>query len=380
MKFSCPILKCFGSASQSSEDREIRHGEGINGERFRIFSYEELRSATQGFRSSCKIGEGGFGIVYKGRLRDGSFVAVKVLSVELGSLRGEREFISEISALSDIKHENLVRLRGCCVNGDHRLLVYDYMENNSLIHCFLGGEQSRMRFRWGQRKEIALGIARGLCYLHEELNPHIVHRDVKASNVLLDQNFVPKLSDFGLARLFRDNTSHISTGVAGTLGYLSPEYAVSGHLTRKSDVYSFGVLLLELINGGPIVTFDIERGEIFLVNKAWELHNAGRLTELVDPLLDGDFPAEEGGRLLKLGLLCVQETASLRPKMSAVMKMMISEDSMEGVEITRPGIVADLRDVKIGNKTSSQSFFSNRPSTSMSPSSPFRGGIRRTFS
>nr|GMD59687.1 putative serine/threonine-protein kinase isoform X2 [Ipomoea batatas] len=355
-------------------------GEGINGERFRIFSYEELRSATQGFRSSCKIGEGGFGIVYKGRLRDGSFVAVKVLSVELGSLRGEREFISEISALSDIKHENLVRLRGCCVNGDHRLLVYDYMENNSLIHCFLGAEQSRMRFRWGQRKEIALGIARGLCYLHEELNPHIVHRDVKASNVLLDQNFVPKLSDFGLARLFRDNTSHISTGVAGTLGYLSPEYAVSGHLTRKSDVYSFGVLLLELINGGPIVTFDIERGEIFLVNKAWELHNAGRLTELVDPLLDGDFPAEEGGRLLKLGLLCVQETASLRPKMSAVMKMMISEDSMEGVEITRPGIVADLRDVKIGNKTSSQSFFSNRPSTSMSPSSPFRGGIRRTFS
>nr|GMD67657.1 putative serine/threonine-protein kinase isoform X1 [Ipomoea batatas] len=220
MKFSCPILKCFGSASQSSEDREIRHGEGINGERFRIFSYEELRSATQGFRSSCKIGEGGFGIVYKGRLRDGSFVGVKVLSVELGSLRGEREFISEISALSDIKHENL----------------------------------------------------------------------------------------------------------------------------------------------------------------AWELHNAGRLTELVDPLLDGDFPAEEGGRLLKLGLLCVQETASLRPKMSAVMKMMSSEDSMEGVEITRPGIVADLRDVKIGNKTSSQSFFSNRPSTSMSPSSPFRGGIRRTFS
>nr|GMD62742.1 putative serine/threonine-protein kinase isoform X1 [Ipomoea batatas] len=235
MKFSCPVLKCFGSASQSSEDREIRHGEGINGERFRIFSYEELRSATQGFRSSCKIGEGGFGIVYKGRLRDGSFVAVKVLSVELGSLRGEREFISEISALSDIKHENLVRLRGCCVNGDHRLL-------------------------------------------------------------------------------------------------------------------------------------------------AWELHNAGRLTELVDPLLDGDFPAEEGGRLLKLGLLCVQETASLRPKMSAVIKMMSSEDSMEGVEITRPGIVADLRDVKIGNKTSSQSFFSNRPSTSMSPSSPFHGGIRRTFS
>nr|GMD65458.1 putative serine/threonine-protein kinase isoform X1 [Ipomoea batatas] len=270
MKFSCPILKCFGSASQSSEDREIRHGEGINGERFRIFSYEELRSATQGFRSSCKIGEGGFGIVYKGRLRDGSFVAVKVLSVELGSLRGEREFISEISALSDIKHENLVRLRGCCVNGDHRLLVYDYMENNSLIHCFLG--EMVMEFK----------NCRGRA--------------------------------------------------------------------KQDEV------------------------------QAWELHNAGRLTELVDPLLDGDFPAEEGGRLLKLGLLCVQETASLRPKMSAVMKMMISEDSMEGVEITRPGIVADLRDVKIGNKTSSQSFFSNRPSTSMSPSSPFHGGIRRTFS
>ncbi|CAK9187427.1 unnamed protein product [Ilex paraguariensis] len=327
---------------------------------FHVFSYKELKAATNGFRSSNKIGEGGFGTVYKGRLGDGTFVAVKVLLVELESLRGEREFIAEIASLFHIKHENLVTLRGCCVEGAKRFLVYDHMENNSLAHTFLGGEKNRMRFSWTLRRDISLGIARGLAYLHEEVNPHIVHRDIKASNILLDQNFTPKVSDFGLSKLFSDNMSHISTRVAGTLGYLSPEYAISGHLTRKSDVYSYGVLLLEMVSGRSIVDFDLERGEQFLVDKAWEMYNANNLLQLVDPVLKRDFPVEEAVRFLKIGLLCVQENTKLRPPMSTAINMLTNMIDIENIKVSQPGLVADLMDVKIGQKNSSRksSFFS----------------------
>ncbi|KAL2502767.1 Protein kinase superfamily protein [Forsythia ovata] len=320
-----------------------------------------MKTATQGFRH--KIGEGGFGSVYKGRLQDGVFVAVKVLSVELESMRGEREFISEIAALSDIKNENLVTLRGCCIDGAKRLLVYDYMENNSLLHAFLGGEHNRMKFNWTLRRNISLGIAKGVSYLHEEVNPHIIHRDIKASNILLDGNFTPKLSDFGLARLFRDNMSHISTRVAGTLGYLSPEYATSGHLTRKSDVYSFGVLLLEIISGRPVVDFHLQYGDQFLVEKAWESYNSNKLLELVDPVLSGDFPKEEAIRFIKVGLLCVQETTRLRPRMSRVVEMLTDEMGTEDVEISRPGLVADLTELKIRQNQSSHLFSSQASSS-----------------
>ncbi|XP_059305803.1 putative serine/threonine-protein kinase isoform X1 [Lycium ferocissimum] len=377
MKFSFPFLKCFSSSTNTLEDNQIPYGGQIS-QNFTVYNYNELKAATHGFRASNKIGEGGFGSVYKGMLKDGIFVAVKVLSVELESMRGEREFVSEIAALSDIKHENLVNLRGCCVDGTHRLLVYDYMENKSLAQTFLGGEQNRSKFTWTLRKEISLGIAKGLSYLHEEVSPHVVHRDIKASNILLDENFTPKIADFGLARLFSENMSHISTRVAGTLGYLSPEYAVSGHLTRKSDVYSFGVVLLEIVSGSPVVAFDITRGEHFLVNKAWEMYNADQLLELVDPVLDREISNDEAVRFLKVGLLCVQENASVRPKMSMVIKM-LSRDGATVVEerkITQPGIVADLMDVKIGGKHSTQSFFS-KASTSMSPGSPFQIVKRR---
>ncbi|KAH0779522.1 hypothetical protein KY290_005949 [Solanum tuberosum] len=330
-------------------------------QKFSIFSYKELKVATHGFRASNRIGEGGFGSVYKGRLEDGSFVAVKVLLIELESMRGEREFISEIAALSNIRHQNLVTLRGYCVDGTKRLLVYDYMENNCLSQTLLGEEQNRSKFTWELRREISKGIAKGLSYLHEEVNPHVVHRDIKASNIVLDHKFTPKIADFGLSRLFSKNISHITTRVAGTLGYLSPEYAISGHLTRKSDVYSFGVLLLEIISGCPVIAFDIERGEHFLVKKAWEMYNSGKLLELVDPMLNGEFCGDEAVRFLKIGLLCVQEIASLRPKMSSVFKMLNSANYMEldDTNITQPGILADLGDVKIGQKQSSNSFLSN---------------------
>ncbi|TMW89723.1 hypothetical protein EJD97_016733 [Solanum chilense] len=378
MKFSFPFISCFSSSADDLEGSQIPYGGQIS-QNFTVYSYNELKAATHGFRASNKIGEGGFGSVYKGRLQDGTFMAVKVLSVELESMRGEREFVSEIAALSDIKHENLVNLRGCCVDGAHRLLVYDYMENNSLSLSFFGGEQNRSKFTWTLRKEVSIGIAKGLSYLHEEVSPHVVHRDIKTSNILLDENFTPKIADFGLARLFTENMSHISTRVAGTLGYLSPEYAISGHLTRKSDVYSFGVVLLEIVSGSPVVAFDITRGEHFLVNKAWEMYNADQLLELLDPVLDRELlNDDEALRFLKVGLLCVQENASLRPKMSMVIKMLSRDGAIivDEMKITQPGIVADLMDVKIGRKHSSQSFFS-KASTSMSPGSPFQIVNRR---
>lgn len=347
MKFLIPFSRCFGATS----DNTVSSSEG-----FRVFSFSELKTATKGFRASNKIGEGGFGSVFQGRLNDGSIVAVKVLSVELESLRGEREFISELTALSHIKHENLVGLLGYCVDGNKRLLVYEYLENNSIVHSFLGREQNRVNFRWELRTKISLGVARGISYLHEEINPHIVHRDIKAGNVLLDQNFTPKVADFGLARLFSDDMSHISTGVAGTLGYLSPEYAISGHLTRKSDVYSFGVLLLAIVTGRPVVHFDLELGDQFLVDKVWEMYKSSKLMNLVDPVLNGEFPEEEAIIYLKVGLLCVQETTKLRPKMSKAIQMLMNEIDIEDIKISNPGIVADLNDVKIGHQHSSHDF------------------------
>ncbi|XP_052874738.1 putative serine/threonine-protein kinase isoform X6 [Gossypium arboreum] len=329
----------------------------------------ELKVATHGFSASNKIGEGAFGSVYKGLLTNGSIVAVKMLSIELESMRGEREFVSEITTLTNLKHENLVTLVGCCVEGTKRFLVYNYMENNSLAQVLLGGEQNRIKLRWGARGRILLGVARGLAYLHEEVKPHIVHRDIKASNILLDQNLLPKVSDFGLSRILRDNASHISTHVAGTLGYLAPEYAISGRLTRKTDVYSFGVLLLEIISGQTVVNFDLEHGEHYLVQKAWDLYRANRLLQLVDPVLGMNYPEEDAVRYIKVGLLCVQETARFRPEMSTAQKMLTNEIDIEGVQISQPGLVADLMNIKLGHKTTFRSLYTKASNMESTPSS-----------
>ncbi|KAG2679744.1 hypothetical protein I3760_11G065000 [Carya illinoinensis] len=184
-----------------------------------------------------------------GRLKDGKIAAIKVLSAE--SKQGVKEFLTEINVISEIEHENLVKLYGCCVEENHRILVYNYLENNSLAQTLIvsGGSQSNMYFKWRTRTKICIGIARGLAFLHEEVRPHIIHRDIKASNILLDKDLTPKISDFGLAKLIPPNMTHVSTRVAGTIGYLAPEYAIKGQLTRKADIYSFGVLLLEIVSG-----------------------------------------------------------------------------------------------------------------------------------
>ncbi|MBA0734842.1 hypothetical protein Gogos_018733, partial [Gossypium gossypioides] len=235
----------------------------------RLFSYNSLRSATSDFHPSNRIGGGGYGVVYRGVLRDGTQVAIKTLSAE--SKQGSREFVTEIDMISNIRHPNLVELIGCCVDDNHRILVYEYLENNSLASVLLGYSNvkqwlfsgSRSKYRaldWPKRAAICLGTASGIAFLHYEAVPRIVHRDIKASNILLDGDFHPKIGDFGLAKLFPDNVTHLSTRVAGTVGYLAPEYALLGQLTKKADVYSFGVLILEIVSGksSTKVAFGVE--------------------------------------------------------------------------------------------------------------------------
>jgi serine/threonine protein kinase len=179
------------------------------------YSYRELVRATSNFDQANKIGEGGYGPVYKGTLKDGRAIAVKVLS--LHSRQGAKEFLNELLAISDVAHENLVKLYGCCVEGNHRILVYNYLENNSLAHTLLGSGHSNIQFNWRTRVNICIGVAQGLAFLHDSVRPHIVHRDIKASNILLDKDLTPKISDFGLAKLLPSDVSHVSTRVAGTL-------------------------------------------------------------------------------------------------------------------------------------------------------------------
>ncbi|KVH79568.1 Concanavalin A-like lectin/glucanase, subgroup [Cynara cardunculus var. scolymus] len=211
------------------------------------FSLRQIKSATHNFDSANKIGEGGFGPVYKGILTDGSEIAVKQLSAR--SKQGNREFVTEIGMISALQHPNLVKLYGCCIEGKELLLVYEYLENNSLARALFGHEDQKLNLEWPTRKKICMGIARGLAYLHEESRLKIVHRDIKATNVLLDKDFNAKISDFGLAKLDEEENTHISTRIAGTIGYMAPEYAMRGYLTDKADVYSFGVVALEIVSG-----------------------------------------------------------------------------------------------------------------------------------
>ncbi|GLU17674.1 hypothetical protein SLE2022_340310 [Rubroshorea leprosula] len=314
------------------------------------YTYRELQTATEDFSPLNKIGEGGFGSVYKGRLRDGKVVAIKVLSAE--SRQGVREFLTEIKVISQIEHENLVKLYGCCVEENQRILVYNYLENNSLAQTLLGGNQSNIRFSWRTRHRMCIGIARGLAFLHEEVQPHIIHRDIKASNILLDRDLTPKISDFGLAKLIPPNMTHVSTRVAGTIGYLAPEYAIRGKLTRKADIYSFGVLLVEIVTGRCNTNARLPIEEQYLLERTWQLYDRRELVVLVDASLGGDFDAEEACRFLKIGLLCTQDTPKLRPSMSTVVKMLMGENHIDENRITKPALITDFMDLKVRSSQS----------------------------
>ncbi|XP_061347362.1 cold-responsive protein kinase 1-like isoform X1 [Gastrolobium bilobum] len=305
-----------------------------------IYTHKELRIATEGFSPANKIGQGGFGSVYKGKLRNGSLVALKVLSAE--SNQGVLEFLTEIKVISSIEHENLVKLYGCCVEKNHRILVYGYLENNSLAQTLLGGGHSSIQFNWHVRRNICIGVARGLAFLHEEVRPHIIHRDIKASNVLLDKDLQPKISDFGLAKLIPPNLTHISTRVAGTAGYVAPEYAIRNQVTRKSDIYSFGVLLLEIVSGRPNTNRRLPVEEQYLLTRAWDLYERGNLERLVDPFLDGDFNVEEAVKFCKISLLCTQDSPQLRPSMSTVLDMLIGGKYVSDENMTKPGMIFEF--------------------------------------
>lgn len=285
-----------------------------------LFTMRQIKVATNNFDISNKIGEGGFGPVYKGILSNGMIIAVKMLSSK--SKQGNREFINEIGLISALQHPCLVKLHGCCVEGDQLLLVYEYMENNSLAQALFGNGASQLKLNWPTRHKICIGIARGLAFLHEESTLKIVHRDIKATNVLLDKDLNPKISDFGLAKLDEEDNTHISTRVAGTYGYMAPEYAMHGYLTDKADVYSFGVVALEIVSGKSNTIHRSKQEALHLLDWAHLLKEKGNLMELVDRRLGSDFNENEVMMMIKVALLCTNTTSNLRPTMSSVLSML----------------------------------------------------------
>ncbi|XP_017436751.1 probable LRR receptor-like serine/threonine-protein kinase RFK1 isoform X1 [Vigna angularis] len=287
------------------------------------FSLEHIRAATNDFSSANKIGEGGFGPVYKGQLVDGTFIAVKQLSSK--SRQGNREFINEIGLISCVQHPNLVKLHGYCAEGEQLLLVYEYMENNSLARALFGSENQQLKLDWPTRFRICIGIAKGLAFLHDESRFKIVHRDIKASNVLLDGDLNPKISDFGLARLDETEKTHISTRVAGTIGYMAPEYALWGHLSYKADVYSFGVVALEIVSGKSNNNYLPDDGSACLLDWACQLNQAKKLVGIVDERLGPDLNETELEKVVRIALLCTNASVSLRPTMSEVVNMFEGE-------------------------------------------------------
>ncbi|CAN0893137.1 Cysteine-rich receptor-like protein kinase 3, partial [Linum grandiflorum] len=287
------------------------------------YSYESLEKATNYFHRSNKLGQGGSGSVYKGVLADGRPVAVKRLF--FNTRQWVDHFFNEVNLISDIHHKNLVKLLGCSITGPESLLVYEYIPNLSLYEYFDAGSEDRNvePLTWERRFNIVLGTAEGLAFLHEESELRIIHRDIKLSNILLDEDYSARIADFGLARMFPEDQTHISTAVAGTLGYMAPEYVVRGKLTEKADVYSFGVVLIEVVTGRKNNSF--LRNPHSILQTVWNLYGTGQLCEAVDPALEADFRQEEVIRLLKIGLVCVQASADLRPAMSVVVKMVVGD-------------------------------------------------------
>lgn len=287
----------------------------------RTFSVVELEKATDKFSSKGILGEGGFGRVYRGVMEDGSEVAVKLLTRDHQNQNGDREFIAEVEMLSRLHHRNLVKLVGICIEGRIRCLVYELVPNGSVESHLHGVDKMKGPLDWDARLKIALGAARGLAYLHEDSNPRVIHRDFKASNVLLEDDFTPKVSDFGLAREATEGSQHISTRVMGTFGYVAPEYAMTGHLLVKSDVYSFGVVLLELLTGRKPVDMSQPEGQENLVTWARPLLTSREgVQQLVDPSLAGTYDFDDFAKVAAIASMCVHPEVTHRPFMGEVVQ------------------------------------------------------------
>ncbi|XP_030970811.1 G-type lectin S-receptor-like serine/threonine-protein kinase RKS1 [Quercus lobata] len=293
---------------------------------FPIFDLKTIIAATDNFSAANELGKGGFGSVYKGLLQNRMEIAVKRLSKYSG--QGVEQFKNEVALIAKLQHRNLVRILGCCIQAEEKMLIYEYLPNKSL-DSFIFDETKRSCLDWGKRFEIICGIARGILYLHQDSRLRIIHRDLKASNILLDNTLNPKISDFGMARIVGGDQIEVNTNrVVGTYGYMSPEYAMQGIFSIKSDVYSFGVLLLEIIVGKKNGTYYHNGPSAYLIEHVWDLWREGKVMEIVDALLGETYPANEVLKCIQIGLLCVQEHARDRPTMLTVVFMLGNDTTL----------------------------------------------------
>ncbi|CAH8361190.1 unnamed protein product [Eruca vesicaria subsp. sativa] len=308
------VRSMFSSSARSSGSDSLMSSMATCALSVKTFTLSELDKATDKFSAKRVLGEGGFGRVYHGTMEDGTEIAVKLLTRD--NQNRDREFIAEVEMLSRLHHRNLVKLIGICIEGRTRCLIYELVHNGSVESHLHEGTLD-----WDARLKIALGAARGLAYLHEDSNPRVIHRDFKASNVLLEDDFTPKVSDFGLAREATEGSEHISTRVMGTFGYVAPEYAMTGHLLVKSDVYSYGVVLLELLTGRKPVDMSQPSGEENLVTWARPLlANREGLEQLVDPRLAGTYDFDDMAKVAAIASMCVHQEVSHRPFMGEVVQ------------------------------------------------------------
>ncbi|GFZ11850.1 protein kinase superfamily protein [Actinidia rufa] len=312
-----------------------------------FFSLKELHSATNNFNYDNKLGEGGFGSVYWGQLWDGSQIAVKRLKV--WSNKADMEFAVEVEILARVRHKNLLSLRGYCAEGQERLIVYDYMPNLSLLSHLHGHHSAECHLDWNRRMNIAIGSAEGIAYLHHHATPHIIHRDIKASNVLLDSEFQAQVADFGFAKLIPDGATHVTTRVKGTLGYLAPEYAMLGKASESCDVYSFGILLLELASGKKPLEKLSSMMKRSITDWALPVACERKFSELADPRLNGKYVEEELKRVVLIALICAQSRPEKRPTMLEVVELLKGEskekfDALENDELFKSPLPADYND------------------------------------
>ncbi|KAJ7948541.1 S-receptor-like serine/threonine-protein kinase [Quillaja saponaria] len=298
-----------------------------------LIDLSKIATATNNFSMDNKLGEGGFGPVYKGKLEDGQVIAVKRLSRSSG--QGLNEFKNEVILIAKLQHRNLVKLLGCCIKDEEKLLVYEYMPNKSL-DSFIFDQTQRRLLVWSRRHHIICGIARGLLYLHQDSRLRIIHRDIKASNILLDSEMNPKISDFGLARTFGGDQSAANTErVVGTYGYMAPEYAMDGNFSAKSDVFSFGILLMEIITGKKNSGFYSYNDSLNLVEYAWNLWREERPLELIDEFIKETCNLSEVRRFIHICLLCLEQHPQDRPSMSSVVLMLGSDAVLP--QLRQPG-------------------------------------------
>ncbi|XP_058092167.1 cysteine-rich receptor-like protein kinase 44 isoform X4 [Magnolia sinica] len=319
------IAACFlwRKKKKSVIDHRIERNESLPfDEESLLFDLGAIRAATDDFSEDNKLGEGGFGAVYKGKLSDGQEIAVKRLSRDSG--QGSEEFKNEVALIAKLQHRNLVRLLGCCVQGEEKLLIYEYVPNASLDK-FLFDPNKKACLNWERRYKIIGGVARGLLYLHEDSRLRIIHRDLKASNVLLDAEMIPKIADFGMAKIVGvDETQGNTSNIAGTYGYMAPEYAMHGQFSVKSDVFSFGVLLLEIVTGQKNSNFYESDHAEDLLSYAWKHWKTGTVLKLIDPTIGESYSSSEVMRCIHIALLCVQEDVIDRPTMSSIVLMLNS--------------------------------------------------------